>query len=135
THGKNFYGHMLEVTKGLNSLGYGEDNIFVAAMNKNDFQEIIKQFGIKCTVIEYLGENYSKKLATCQYLFNDTTFRPFFNKRNEQKYFNIWHGTPLKYLGKDMNNLTQIGNVQRNLFSSDAIIVNNTYTAEKLIHA
>lgn len=135
THGNSFDGHMLEITKSLNYLGYGKNVIFVVAVDTETIQEKVNSLGIDCTVIQYLGKDYAEKLATCQYLFNDTTFRPFFNKREDQKYFNIWHGTPLKYLGKDLTNPIQVGNVQRNLYSSDKIIVSNQYTANKIVDA
>ena len=130
THGNSFYGHMLEVTIGLNELGYNEKDIFIAVIDAEKWTHKFIEMGLKCTPIEYLSDTYARKLATCEYLFNDTTFLSFFNKREEQKYYNIWHGTPLKYLGKDTNQITKIGNVQRNLYSADKIILSNSYTAE-----
>ena len=37
-------------------------------------------------------------LATSKNLINDTSFMPYFIKRDEQRYLNTWHGTPLKTL-------------------------------------
>lgn len=78
---------------------------------------------------------YYHLLAVSEYLINDTTFYPFFSKRKGQKYYIIWHGTPLKNMGKDMKDLLSVSNVQRNFYMADKIIVSNEYTKEILINS
>ncbi len=82
--------------------------------------------------VSHLSHEYYECLATSEYLINDTTFYPFFNKRPGQKYFIVWHGTPLKYMGKDLPNLMSISNVQRNFYMADKIYVNNKKTMDIL---
>lgn len=135
THGENFYGHMYEIVKGLNRLGYNENNISIAVRDTKKWKSNLQAHNIRCNVVEFLSKEYAQRLATCEYLFNDTTFYPFFNKRKDQKYYNIWHGTPLKHIGKHTGNPINIGNVQRNLYSADTLIFSNKYTAEKMIDA
>ena len=43
---------------------------------------------------------YYKILAKAKYLITDTSFLPFFIKKEGQEILNTWHGTPLKCLGK-----------------------------------
>ena len=77
---------------------------------------------------------YIKLLASAKYLMNDTTFYPMFVKRPEQVYLNTWHGTPLKTLGKKVNNdLHNIGNVQKNFFMADYLLYPNVYTMEHMV--
>ncbi|MBO1919973.1 CDP-glycerol glycerophosphotransferase family protein [Staphylococcus xylosus] len=55
-----------------------------------------------------------------------------FSKRREQKYFK-YNGTPLKYMGKHMENVIDVANVQRNFYMADKIIVSNEHTKDILI--
>lgn len=74
---------------------------------------------------------YCKILASAKYLINNVTFPHYFIKREEQIYLNTWHGTPLKGLGKFMpEDMLTIGNVQRNFFMSDYILLPNQFTID-----
>lgn len=85
--------------------------------------------------IEYESKKYFELLATCHYLINDTSFMPYFIKRDEQVYINTWHGTPLKTLGLDIKNanLSNHKNIQRNFMHTDYMIMPNRFTADRLI--
>lgn len=85
-------------------------------------------------LVDYQSADYFEKLARCEFLINDTTFSPIFNKRAEQKYSIIWHGTPLKHLGKDIEP-TGFGNVQNNFLAADHVIVSNIHTKNVLAKA
>ncbi|WP_154840871.1 glycosyltransferase [Staphylococcus pasteuri] len=94
--------------------------------NNNDFE-----------VVEYESKKYLKLLATCKYLINDTSFMPYFIKRNKQIYLNTWHGTPFKTLGTDIKNanFNDHKNIQKNFYSADKLALPNKYTANKLINS
>ncbi|ARJ50704.1 CDP-glycerol glycerophosphotransferase family protein [Staphylococcus lutrae] len=92
----------------------------------------INQYGHRVNYVKHLSKHYYELLAIAGTLINDTTFYPFFNKRPQQKYFIIWHGTPLKHMGKDMPNMIDVANVQRNYYMANRIYVNNTYTKDIL---
>lgn len=137
THGDQFYGHMYYVALAL-AKTHPELELHIA-MRANQIAHVqasLHAVGVdKIKVIPYLGKEYAKLLASAEYLYNDTSFYGFFIKQSFQKYFNIWHGTPLKYLGKDDGDIPNMGNVQKNFLSADALIVSNDYTREALIHS
>ncbi|MFL2095852.1 CDP-glycerol glycerophosphotransferase family protein [Marinilactibacillus psychrotolerans] len=85
--------------------------------------------------IQYESKKYLELLATCEYLINDTSFMPYFIKRDQQVYINTWHGTPLKTLGLDIKNanLSDHKNIQRNFMHTDYMIMPNRFTADRLI--
>ncbi|MFF2290327.1 CDP-glycerol glycerophosphotransferase family protein [Peribacillus butanolivorans] len=89
------------------------------------------------TNVEFVTVNsdeYLRYLASCKYLINNTSFPPYFIKKEGQVYVNTWHGTPLKSLGKHMNGtLGQHKNLMRNFMQTDYIIAPNKFTAEKII--
>jgi CDP-glycerol glycerophosphotransferase len=79
---------------------------------------------------------YLRYLATAKYLINNSTFSTYFIRREEQKYLNTWHGTPLKALGKDMNAATEFmgrANTARNLLQATHVLSPNPHTSHVLI--
>lgn len=77
---------------------------------------------------------YLRYLASAGYLINDNTFPPYFIRRDEQKYLNTWHGTPLKTLGRDIRNgLLDHKNAARNFLHATHMIAPNEFTADCLI--
>ncbi|MED3650511.1 glycosyltransferase [Heyndrickxia sporothermodurans] len=83
----------------------------------------------------YQSIPYVKRLATAKYLINDTTFPAYFQKRKDQVYANIWHGTPLKTMGLDIKNkgFAEHKNIQRNFLFTDYFVSPNKFTYEKLL--
>ena len=47
-------------------------------------------------------KEYGQALLTSLYLINNSTFQPWFIKKENQVYVNTWHGTPLKKMGFDI---------------------------------
>lgn len=84
------------------------------------------------TFVPYLSDEYCKLLASAEYLLNDTSFYDMFNKQSFQKYYNIWHGTPLKKMGKDNGDVLHMGNVQNNFYNADYLVVSNEITKDIL---
>ncbi|EOR24664.1 CDP-glycerol glycerophosphotransferase family protein [Niallia sp. Sow4_A1] len=80
------------------------------------------------------SEEYLQYLASCKYLINNTSFPPYFIKKEGQIYVNTWHGTPLKTLGKDMEgSLGQHKNLMRNFLHTDYLVSPNKFTIDKII--
>lgn len=71
---------------------------------------------------------YAKALARSEYLINNATFPPEFQKRDGQFYLNTWHGTPLKRMGYDMpGGAFESANVLRNFVSADLLLSQNPH--------
>lgn len=80
------------------------------------------------------SRKYFKFLATSKYLINNYTFPDCFIKNDNQIYLNTWHGTPLKFLGKDMDGTKgQYKNIQRNLLQTTHLVNSNKYTADIIL--
>lgn len=74
------------------------------------------------------SKKYCKALATAKYLVNNVTFPTYFFRRQEQVYWNTWHGTSLKTLGRKIHNHPEsISNVQRNFLQATHISCSNEY--------
>lgn len=84
--------------------------------------------------VEKSTDLYLRYLATAEYLINNTTFPPFFQRRYGQKYLNTWHGTPLKTLGKEQKyNFQEHKNAQRNFLQATHLISPNPHTTRVLL--
>lgn len=136
--GRTINGNMFYIIKELatNEL-YKDYKIYVPLKKeeKEKSEKILLYNNIKnINIVNFYSKEYYKLLATSKYLITDTSFPVAFIKRDGQKILNTWHGTPLKYLGKNIkNNFHSIGNVQKNFIVSDYLLYPNEYTKEHLI--
>lgn len=77
---------------------------------------------------------YLRHLATAGWLINNNTFPPYFARREEQRYLNTWHGTPIKTLGRDIKSGTMDHrNAARNFLHATHMLLPNEHTAKVLI--
>lgn len=138
-HGVNFTGNVYAIFKKMIDL-YPNMKFYIAIKDTED--PMIKWIksnynNNNIIVVEYESREYLNALATCKYLINDTSFMPYFTKRDKQVYINTWHGTPLKTLGIDIKNrgFNTHKNIQKNLYSVDKLIMPNRFTADRLIES
>lgn len=74
---------------------------------------------------------YWLALACAKFLCNNGSFSFEYMHRDGQVSVNTWHGTPLKYLGRDdKDSPYDYGNVGRNLIHSTQVLMPNDFTAE-----
>lgn len=92
---------------------------------KNKFCNINIEF------VQIHSKEYLKSLATCKYVINDSTFPNYFICKENQIYINLWHGTPLKHMGRDIKeDPLNTKNITRNFIQSDYMVMPNTYTTD-----
>ena len=132
-HGKKLDGNIFYI---LRELACGEDyqgyRIYLSSLGRNmkRFRRILNGHGIHgVNIVMLASEEYFKLLASAKYLVNDTSFGPYFVKKEGQVYLNTWHGTPIKCLGRsDRAEPHRLGNIQRNFILSDYLLCPNEYT-------
>ena len=86
-------------------------------------------------IVKTNSRKYIKYVETCEYVINNTTFRPEYIKRKGQYYINTWHATLLKSLGAHTKRIWEARNLTRNFLNSDLIIMPNEYTKNILLEA
>lgn len=138
-HGRNVNGNIFYILRELlNNPKYSDFKIYITVTPKS-------KVNIKKTLNFYRMNNvnlvniksmfYYKILASAKFLINNTTFLPFYIKKEGQIYLNTWHGTPLKTLGKKIENEPHaIGNAQRNFLMSDYLLYPNNHTKNCMIN-
>lgn len=105
--------------------------------NKALYERYVKTYNIQgVSYVRIHRFRYWYLLATCKYLLNDVTFHSFFIKRKAQVYLNTWHGTPLKKMGIEEENVGyKFGNMQRNFLASDYLLFPSRYMRETMVRA
>ena len=132
THGKTFGGHLFYLLKELDK-EYLDLNTYVAVRDVKKTKKFLARYGLsRVNIVKHMSRRYLNLLASAEYLLNDTSFYSFFIKKSDQRYINFWHGTPLKTLGQDMENVTDAANVQRNFYMTDEMIVSNEFLVNVL---
>ena len=137
-HGTEINGNMFYLLKELAfNPKYSDFKIYITCREANirKFNAVLENYGInneqykRVTPVILYTKPYMKVIASAKYLFNDNTFLTFFLKKEGQIYFNTWHGTPLKTLGKRIkNDVAGIGNAQKNFVLSDYLLYQNEYS-------
>lgn len=137
-HGKKINGNIFYIIRYLSgSERYAGYKIYLSSMGRyqKKFQAFLQQHGIENVNITMLAsDEYMRLLSSAKYLINDTSFGPYFIKKEGQVYFNTWHGTPLKAMGRqDQGGYASIGNIQKNFAASDYLLYPNRFMQEHMV--
>lgn len=140
-HGLDIDGNIYYLTRELlTNPAYEEYNIYTVGRGREIRDKIRRRFADIDTdrlhILSFRSRKYFKVAATAGTLINDNTFIDFFIKREDQTYLNVWHGTPLKTLGRhDPNTAYRMGNVQKNFFMADYMLFPSEYAKDRMIDA
>lgn len=137
-HGENISGNMFYILREIyTNKRYKDYKIFVTVTKdkKDKIKEKLDFYGYSdLELIDLKSKKYLKVLATAKYLFNDTSFMPYFIKKKEQVYLNTWHGTPLKTLGRNVKQeYFNIGNLQKNFSVADYLLYPSEYMMKHML--
>lgn len=137
-HGDEIKGNLFYIAKELReNPAYAGFKIYISvkASKKKKFADLFMENDIHGVEwVDMNSKQYYKLVASAKYLINDTSFLPFWIKKEGQVYLNTWHGTPLKTLGKQVRKeFHTIGNVQRNLQAADYLLFPNEFTMQHMI--
>ena len=135
---RNIFGNIFYIAQELNNNDeYKSFKIYLSINKKslNSARKFLENQGLNNIVlIKEKSKEYYKLLATAKYLITDTSFNPCYIKKEGQVILNTWHGTPLKTLGRKVNNdLHDLGNIQKNFIIADYLLYPNEYTMNHMI--
>lgn len=83
------------------------------------------------TFVRHRSREYYRAVATSRYLVNNVTFGPMVVKRDEQRYLNTWHGTPLKRMGRDSGATdAELANTIANFRAADVVLSTGAYMTQ-----
>ena len=136
--GKRPKGNMLYIAKELSKKKYKNFKVYfsVTQENFNQSKAILRQYGLTKVIPVIAGSfEYKRVMFSAKYLFNEVDFPNWWIKKPGQIYCNIWHGTPLKRLGKARYSMDihLNANEQRNFTMPDYLLFPNEYTRKRIL--
>ena len=133
-HGSNVSDSGLAMVREILKSYPDKYKIYYGTIDKKLHSKFIEDIGLDVELIDVNSYRYTKILATSEFLINNSSFPVYFVKRDEQKYIQTWHGTPLKTLGKDMRlGIESMYNVQHNFLQADYITFPNDFTRDVMM--
>lgn len=109
-------------------------HVWVLSSKANDsrFKEEFQDHS-RVSFVKHKSREYFEALETSEFLVNNATFPTQYIKRPEQTYVNVWHGTPLKKMGYDIEGgAADARNVLRNFMSADYLVSQNSFMTEQM---
>lgn len=137
-NGHDFTGNIFKITEELSSDIYGNFKIYVYATShvKSKIELYKKNYKLNITKIITDEDEAVKTLHKAKYIFTDSGIRSKYIKKEGQIFINMWHGTPLKFMGFD--NPTEqpyVGIIQRTFLFSDYMLFPNEYMMNIMTHS
>lgn len=133
-HGEDLAGNIFQILKELKDKKYKSYAVYLAMEESliPKYKELLLGYGMTHFMFVRFGsKTYKRLLATAKYLATDTSFPPYYIKREAQVYLNTWHGTPLKAMGRIVPNREYgLGNVQRNFFLADYLLYQQEFSRD-----
>ena len=134
--GRGLESNIFALVKELNRPLYREYTIVISYAKgfRDAVEKKLEQYGLKSGMLVQVGSlSYYRCLSRAGILINYSTFPGRFIKKDGQVYLNVWHGTPLKCMGRDnTDERYSMGNVMRNLLMSDYLLFPNAFMEEKM---
>lgn len=97
-------------------------------------QRTLDRLGIPATVVTPASLGYGDALLTAEVITTDSTLPRWFIARPGQRVFNLWHGTPLKSMGRAIAGAPRaMANTQRNLLLSTEVMLSNRFTIDLFV--
>lgn len=137
-HGEALGGNILALARALDRRGGYKLAMTTSPQSRTQTEEILNGCGLggKINLVDIKSFACYKALCKARYIFTDVSLPMRYIKRKGQTVVNVWHGTPLKCLGRDVEDgIHQIGNVQRNFLLSDYLLYPSEYMRDKMLPA
>lgn len=123
----------------LQSAEYAQRALYVVTENEAAEETIRRKTGRladaqRIRFVRLHSEDYYRVMASAGVIINDASIPNFFIKKDGQIYLNVWHGTPLKTMGRKVSHEPHAtGNVQKNFIIADYLLYPSDYMMEHMI--
>ena len=138
-NGSDLAGNIFHILKALSTEDYKDYKVclVVSRDKKKVLKDKIEKNHLRHVEYVYLNSRrYYQVISTAKYILTDTSMERVYVKKEGQIITNTWHGTPLKYMGQDVEDrIYAMGNVQRNLLMADYLVYPNDFMREKMVSA
>jgi hypothetical protein len=106
----------------------------IVAEEPEQAREVCRRLGIEAEIVAPTSRRYGRALLTTEVIVTDSTLPRWFVPSGRQRLFNVWHGTPIKAMGRAIGgNPRAMSNTQRNFLQSAAVLLSNTHTIDTFV--
>ena len=135
-NGRTIDGNIFYIARHLASEpAYGDLKLYIVAFDAQAETSIRNKLAddrFHTVILE--SQEYYRLMASAGYIINDSAIRNFYIKKEGQLYLNVWHGTPLKTMGKRVySEPHSVGSVQKNFVIADYLLYPSEYMRDHMI--
>ncbi len=138
-NGGDLAGNIFHILKALSDPAYTDYRVclIVRKDKRKDLEAMVKDNHLRAvTYVTLHSRKYYRIIARAKYIFTDTSLERVYIKKPGQIITNTWHGTPLKKMGRHVDDrIYAMGNVQKNLLMADYLIYPNDFMRERMVEA
>ena len=138
-NGGDLAGNIFHILRALSADEYSDYKVclIVNKQNKERLMKLVKDNEFrKVEFVELHSKRYFQVISRAKYIFTDTSLERIYIKKKGQIITNTWHGTPLKKMGKHVEDrIYAMGNVQKNLLMADYLVYPNDFMRERMVEA
>ncbi len=132
-HYTEFSGHLVQLAMEFAALR-PEWEQTVVVQDPAAAERTCLRLGIPMRVVTPDSREYGLALLTAEVLATDSTLPRWFTPREGQRVFNLWHGTPMKSMGRAIGGSPRaMSNTQRNFLLSTGVLLSNQHTVDALV--
>ncbi len=133
-HGKNISDSPLFCAREIERIWPGRYKMYYATNNMAEHQKVVDALGLNVELVDIFTRKYAKLLAQAGCIISNASLPIYFIRREDQTYFQTWHGTPLKTLGKKMREgIESMYNVQHNFVQASHLMFPNEFTRDVMM--
>ena len=130
-HGLALESSIFALLKELSKSEYDAFRVVVPAKagKLSEYREKLQEAGLsRAYLVRHGSIRYYLELSRAGALVNDVSFPGRFVKKEGQRILNVWHGTPLKKMGRDdLQERASLGNMLRCFLMSDYLLYPNRF--------
>ena len=128
-HYAEFSGHLVRLAMEFERLEPGWRQVIVVS-DPSRAARTCERLGFRAEIVTPSSRRYAQALLTSEIVVTDSTLPRWFTPSAGQRMYNVWHGTPMKTMGRSIaDDPRAMGNTQRNFLQSTALLLSNEHTA------
>lgn len=132
-HHAEFSGHLVRLAMEFARLQPGWRQV-IAVHDPGPARRTCQRLGIPAEIVSPTSRRYAHALLSSEIVVTDSTLPRWYTPSPGQRFFNVWHGTPMKAMGRAIGGDPRaMGNTQRNFLQSTALLLSNEHTAHAYV--
>lgn len=123
-----FSGHLVRLAMEFAGLQPGWRQVIVVN-DPRTAARTCERLGLSVEIVAPTSRRYAEALLSSEIVVTDSTVPRWYTPSPEQRLYNVWHGTPMKAMGRSIaDDPRAMSNTQRTFLQSTALLLSNEHT-------